>query len=76
MDTAVTDLWVEEDLRPQETLVAHIDGELLLADGVDASVLLDPLGPICVVLAELFDEIWANVAEPLLVMRTRVKASN
>lgn len=50
-----TNLWVEEDLRPQEALVAHVDGELLLADGVDPGVLLDPLGAICVVLVELFD---------------------
>lgn len=53
--TALPNLWVEEDLRPQEALVAHINGELLLADGIDAGVLLDPLGAVCVVLAELFD---------------------
>ncbi len=53
--SAVTNLRVEEDLRPQEAFVAHIDGELLLADGVDAGVLLDPLGAVCVVLVELFD---------------------
>lgn len=46
---------MEKDLRPQEALVAHIDSELLLADGVDAGVLLDPLGAVRVVLAELFD---------------------
>ncbi len=51
----MTNLRVEEDLGPQEALVAHIDGELLLADGVDAGVLLDPLGAVCVVLVELFD---------------------
>lgn len=50
-----TNLWVEEDLRPKEAFVAHIDGELLLADSVDASVLLNPLGAIGVVLVELFD---------------------
>lgn len=53
--TAQTNLWVEEDLGSQEALVAHIDGELLFADGIDASVLLDPLGAVCVVLVELFD---------------------
>lgn len=36
-------LWVEEDLGPQEALVAHVDSEFLLGDGVDASVLFDPL---------------------------------
>lgn len=53
--TALTNLWVEEDLRAQEALVAHIDGELLLADGVDPGVLLNPFGAVCVVLVELFD---------------------
>lgn len=53
--TAQTDLWVEEDLGSQEALVAHVDGELLLANCVDASVLLDPLGAVRVVLLELFD---------------------
>lgn len=53
--TALTNLRVEEDLRAQEALVAHVDGELLLADGVDAGVLFDPLGAVRVVLAELFD---------------------
>lgn len=62
----MTDLRVEEDLRPQEALVAHVDGELLLADGVDAGVLLDPLGAVRVVLVELFNQIRAHVAEALL----------
>lgn len=53
--TAQTNLWVKEDFRSQEALVAHINGELLFADGVDAGVLLDPLGTVCVVLTELFD---------------------
>lgn len=53
--TVLTNLRVEEDLRAQEALVAHVDGELLLADGVDAGVLFDPLGAVRVVLAELFD---------------------
>lgn len=58
---------MEEDLWPQETLVAHINGKLLLGDGVDARVLLDPLGAVRVVLAELFDQVRADVAEPLLL---------
>lgn len=57
---------MEEDLRPQEALVADIDGELFLADGVDARVLFDPLGAVCVVLAELLNKVRANVAESLL----------
>lgn len=57
---------MEEDLRAQEALVAHVDGELLLADGVDTGVLLDPLGTVRVVFVELFNKIWAHVAEALL----------
>lgn len=57
---------MEKDLGPQEALVAHINGELLLADGVDSGVLLDPLGTVCVVFVELFNKIWAHVAEALL----------
>lgn len=67
----MTDLRVEEDLRPQEALVAHIDGELLLADGVDTGVLLDPLGTVRVVFVELFNKIWAHVAEALLQEQDR-----
>lgn len=52
--SALTNLGVEEDFWAQEALVAHVDGELLLADGVDAGVLLDPLGAVCVVLVKLF----------------------
>lgn len=62
----LTHLRVEEDLGPQEALVAHVDGELLLADGVDAGVLLDPLGAVRVVLVELLDQVWTHVAEALL----------
>lgn len=57
---------MEEDLGAQEALVAHVDGELLLADGVDAGVLLDPLGAVRVVLVELLDQVGAHVAEALL----------
>lgn len=62
----LTDLRVEEDLRAQEALVTHINGKLLLADGVDAGVLLDPLGTIRVILVELLHKIRAHVAEALL----------
>lgn len=64
-------LWMEEDLWPQEALIAHVDGKLLLADGVDAGVLLDPFGPVCVVLAKLFHQVWAHVTEALLRHRER-----
>ena len=64
---------MEEDLRPQETLIANVDGELLLGDGVDARVLLDPLGAVCVILVELLNEVRADVAEPLLKQHNTVK---
>lgn len=59
-------LWVEEDLRPKETLIAHIYLERFLGDGVDTCVLLDPLGPVCVILVKLLDKVWADIAEALL----------
>ena len=57
---------MEEDLGPQEALVAHVDGELLLGDGVDARVLLDPLGAVRVVLVELLHHVGTHVAVALL----------
>ena len=57
---------MEEDLRPQEALVADVDGELLLGDCVGACVLFDPLGAVCVVLVKLLNKVGADVAEPLL----------
>ena len=67
-----THLRVEEDLGSQEALVAHVDGELLLADGVDARVLLDPLGAVRVVLVELLHQVWTHVAVTLLRGKRRV----
>lgn len=57
---------MEEDLRPQEAFVANINGELLLGDGIDACVLFDPLGAVCVIFAKLLHKVRADVAEPLL----------
>lgn len=64
---------MEEDLGPQEALIANVDGELLLGDGVDARVLLDPFGAVCVILVELLNEVRADVAEPLLKQHNMVK---
>ena len=63
-------LWVEENLRAEEALVADIDGELLPRDRVLALELLDPLGRVRVVLAELLRNVGANVAELLLLRKT------
>lgn len=57
---------MEEDLRPQKALVANIDGKWLLGDGINACVLFDPLGAICVVLIKLFHKVGADVAETFL----------
>lgn len=60
---------MKEDLGSQEALVSHVDGELFLADGVDAGVLLDPFGPVCVILAELLHQVGTDVTEALLHSR-------
>ena len=63
-------LWVEENLGTEEALVADIDGELLSRDRVLALELLDPLGRVRVVLAELLRNVRANVAKLLLLCKT------
>lgn len=63
---SVADLGVEEDLRAEEPLVADVDGEALLGDGVDAVVLLDVLVGVLVELVELFGDVRAHVAVALL----------
>ena len=62
----VTHLRVEEDLRAEELLVADVDLEGLLGDGVDAAVLLDVLVGVGVELVELFGDVGADVAVALL----------
>ena len=59
-------LRVEEDLRAEEAFVANVDVEGVLADRVDAVVLLDPFCWVRVVLGELLHNVWANVAVALL----------
>lgn len=70
--STAADLRMEEDLGAQEALVADVDVELLLGDGVDAGVLFDPLGTVCVVFAELLDEVGTNVAEPFLKHNNKI----
>ena len=62
----VSYLRVEEDLRPEKLLVADVDLEWLLGDGVDAAVLLDVLVGVGVELVELFGDVGADVAVALL----------
>lgn len=62
----LTYLRVKEDLRSQKPLISHINSEFFLTDGIDAGVLLNPLGAVCVILVELFHKIWAHIAEPFL----------
>lgn len=66
-------LRVEEDLWPQEALIANIDCELLFGDGVDACVLFDPLGTVCVVLIKLLYKIGTHVAKALLNQKNNSK---
>lgn len=57
---------MEEDLRAQEALVAHVDVEGGPADGVDPTVPLDPLTRVRVVLGELFDHVGTDITVTLL----------
>jgi len=55
---------MEENLRPEESLVADFDVKVLLGDGVCAGVLLDVFVRILVKLAELLGDVWTHVAVP------------
>ncbi len=55
---------MEEDLWAQEALVSHVHRELVLGDGVHASVLLNVLSRLRVVLVELLGNVRAHVAVP------------
>lgn len=57
---------MEENLWSEKAFVSHVYVEVVLADGVDAFIFLDPFRRVCVVLAELFYDVWADVAEPFL----------
>lgn len=67
---------MEEDLRSEEAFVTNINGELLLGDGIDACVLFDPLGAVCVVFVKLLHKVGADVAEPLLKQNNNNKNKN
>lgn len=54
---------MEENFRSKESLIANVDGERLVVDGVLALILLDPLRWVTVVLIELLGNVWADVAE-------------
>lgn len=57
---------MEEDLRAQEAFVAHVNVEGGLTDGVDSSVLFDPLSWVRVILCELLHDVRTDVTVSLL----------
>lgn len=59
-------LRMEENLWSEEALISHIYVKLIFGDGVDAFVFLDPFPGVGVILGELFYNVWADVAVPLL----------
>ncbi len=65
-------LGVEEDLGAQEALVAHVDVEGGLTDGVDSAILFDPFPRIRVVLCELLHNVRTDVTVPLLHRNTQL----
>ena len=62
---------MEENLRPEEPLVANIYTEQLFGDGVATFILLKPLVGICVILGKLFGHVRTNIAEALLMIMRR-----
>jgi len=61
-EVAAVNFGVEENLGTEETFVTNIDGEWLLCDGFDGSVLLNPLVSSLIVLLELLSHVRADVA--------------
>lgn len=59
-------LGVEEDLGPEEAFVSDVNDKLFLGDVVDTVVGLQPLSTVRIVLDELFENVGAHVAVPLL----------
>jgi len=68
-------LGVEEDFGAQEAFVAHIDVEGGLTDGIDSSVLFDPLSRVRVVLCELFYDVWTDVTVTFLQTEVQTQKS-
>jgi hypothetical protein len=65
-EIGIGELRMEEDLRPEEALVADIDVERLLCHAVDSVVGSDPLRRFRVVFREFLGDVGANVGESLL----------
>lgn len=63
---------MEEDFWPKEAFVAHVDVEGGLRDGVDSSVLFDPLPRISVILSELLHNVGTDVTVSLLEIKAQV----
>lgn len=61
---------MEEDFGAEETLVAHVDVEGGVSEGVNSSVQLDPLSWIRVVLRELLHYVRTDVTVALLHTNT------
>ena len=57
---------MEEDLGAEEALVADVDVEGVLTDGVDSAILFDPFRRVRVVLCEFLHDVWTDVTVPLL----------
>ena len=67
---------MEENFRSQEPLVPDVYAEFLLGDGVDPVVPLDVLVGVRVELVELFGDVGADVAVPLLSKNGTVNIEN
>lgn len=59
-------LWVKKNFRTQKSFIAYINGEFLLGNGIDSSILFDPFGSVCVIFAELFYQVRADVTKAFL----------
>lgn len=57
-------LWVEEYLRSQKSFISDVNAEGFLGNSIDALIVLDGLGRVCVVLGKLFGDIRADVTIP------------
>ena len=57
---------MKENLGSKEPLIANVDLEALLCDGIDAVKDLEPLAGVRIILGELLGNVRTNVAEHFL----------